>query len=356
MDPRSLFDMRNHGGEEGDLPFAVVSGNFPENGVALPIGNRKVRASALREFYVYKGKTPSHKVKIKFLQFFNFAFIWNLIFPNKFFAAVGPQKENFLSFLSGRMSNVNSEWSHIAFSIYVGSRKFLLPLFEGNTGALLGYAKIYLPGVEREYGENESATLKALEKIDLGGVSVPKVLFEGDYRGFFILVLSPAAQAENFEGIAPAHAGFLKELSEKTGEDTPFESSSFAEAILREVAFLKEKMPAQAELVEYFHARAKEGLRGKLLRFSLVKREFPYFEMLKSQMSHANGQWSHMVLDWEQARSGFPPAFDLFSLLMSGARYKRGGYAEAYRKNLMDIFFTANEKTSRFADPLFAFW
>ena len=84
------------------------------------------------------------------------------------------------------------------------------------------------------------------------------------------------------------------------------------------------------ELVEYFWDKAIQNLRGKEFVFSLTKREFPFFEALRSNDKL-------FVIDWETARFDFPPIFDVFSMILSTSPHQKGDYIKIYRKNIQAL-------------------
>lgn len=330
--------------------FVIVSGDFPNSGVALPLINRKVRGAALRELCLYKGRTLRNKLKIGFLRIFNFSFIWDLVFRKKFVVNFNPAEENLFSFFNRQLSNVNSQMSNVAFSVYVGSRKFILPIFNLKSGETMGVAKVYFPGRESfDYGENEAKFLNLLKEINLPGFCFPEVLAKGSFKNSLVVILSSPKNLKNSYSITRRHIDFLKQLTEKTGRRTLFSDSDFYHQLQEEISFLKLKLPDKFQLVEHFYNKAVQGLKDKTFTFSLVKREFPFFEMMKLRDKF-------FVIDWEQGRMNFPAIFDLFSLMVSAGRFKKGDYAETYRKNLEDIFFKTNKKTKLFLSRLLPAW
>lgn len=327
--------------------FMMISGDFPKTGIALPFGNRKVRAAALRELYLYKGRFFWNKVKIGLLQSFNFPFVWNLVFKKKKFGMdFNSAGESFLPFLVSKIGSAEP----IVFSAYIGSRKFILPILGVKSGKLFGVAKVYFPGRESfNYGENETKVLNYLKNIHLTDFIFPKILAEDYFRESLVVILSSPRNLKNITSVTEHHTDFLKQLSEKTSRKSTFLSSNFYEEIQKEIEFLKSKKPDKSDLVKYFYKQSLQNLRNKEFIFSLTKREFPFFEMMKAGSKF-------FVIDWEQARFGFPPIFDLFSLLMSSGKFKKGDYVEFYRKNLIDLFFQKNKKSQRIVQEMLHFW
>ncbi len=333
--------------------FVVVSGEFLKSGIALPLGTGRVRAAALRELYLYKGRTFWSKAKIAFLEIFNFAFIWRLIFPKKVFVS---QSEEIFSFLKSKIDLGEP----VTFSIYSGSRKYILPLFGERSGALLGVAKIYFPE-NIEYGNNEIVTLDYLSKVNTADFSFPEVLAKDYFRGYFMAIISSEPDLKITAGITNKHLDFLKELTQKTAEEKIFANSAFGEAIEKELSFLQAKITIEQFIpIKYFYNQAVHSLKDKTFTFSLTKREFPFFEMLcvaDFNRSMFDVQCSKFfVIDWEQARFGFPPIFDLYSLIISGGRFKKGNYVELYERNIQDLFFTKNTKIQSILDLMLKFW
>ncbi|MEK7479627.1 MAG: hypothetical protein AAB634_03805, partial [Patescibacteria group bacterium] len=67
-----------------NIKFVIVSGDFPKSGIALPLGNRRVRAAALRALALYKGKNFWSRAKIRLLRLFNFRIVWTALFRKTF--------------------------------------------------------------------------------------------------------------------------------------------------------------------------------------------------------------------------------------------------------------------------------
>lgn len=322
--------------------FAIISGDFPKSGIALPLGNRKVRMAALRALLLYKGNNFWSRARINLLRVFNFKFVWRILFRTV--------HEN-------ELSTFNFQLRTNTFSVYVGSRKYNLPLFDAKTGEQIGHARAYFPE-SAEYGKNEVRALEELEKIKFKDFSFPKVLKKEEIGTLFVVTLSALPKGtERTKKIGSRHLEFLKLLSEKTGKQLKFEDSDFYKEFQKEMESMKSVMPQKRELIEYVFDVARKNLDGKEFLFSLTKREFPFFEMFKvSDVSSSPkalraeglGPRSHVVLDWEHARFGWPAIFDAYSLIMSDAPHTRGEYAELYVKNITSLFFEKNKRHSEF--------
>ena len=186
--------------------FVIVSGDLPKSGIALPYGSRKLRAGALEELYLYKGRFWRNKIKISFLKIFNFKFVWDLFLKNKVTVKSDLTKENLFSFLTAKIGAPES----IIFSIYVGSRKFILPLFGQKSGKMFGVAKIYFPGeASITYGKNEAKTLDFLEEINLAGFEFPNVVAKDYFRECLVVILSSPKNLKNTTAIKEEHVHFL---------------------------------------------------------------------------------------------------------------------------------------------------
>ena len=246
---------------------------------------------------------------------------------------------SFLSEIAGVKDNV-------AIAIYRGSRKWIVPLF--SRGNVFGYAKIY-DREAREYGETEADTLEALSKSDLSGFAVPKVLSRADFGGRFVLLLSSRDPLKRSCGILPAHYEWLRTLSRETGQKAEFQNAPFSKSFSSEIDFLKSKIPERFPAIESAVREAEAALRGKAFVFSLTMREFPYFQILRSP-------GGPFVIDWEESRFGYPPAFDLFSLLLSAGKRSGGSYVALYENNVENIFFRKNGKTANAFRALLPAW
>lgn len=327
--------------------FAVASGDFPKTGIALPFGNRRVRAAALEQLLLYKGRSFGNKAKVFLLQALNFPFVWNLVFKKKFSVLSEPVKEDLASFLAQTIGSAEP----VVFSVYAGSRKFILPLFGAESGNMLGVAKVYFPGGESsDYGENEAKVLEYLGGLKFRRFRFPKVLAKERFRGSLVLVLSSSRGLASAVSVMESHMDFLKQLSEHTGTKTPLSRSGFSGEMQKEVDFIRSGIPGRSGPAEHLFGDAVRALGEKEFTFSLVKREFPCFEMMR------DGSGGFFVIDWEQARSGFPPLFDLYSLLMNSGRFKRGDYSELYGKNVKDLFFGGNGKAAELVKEMAGFW
>jgi len=326
------------------LRFSVISGDFPLSGIALPVSTRKVTRLAVRELVLHKGKSFFAKIKIGILLYY--VPILKAIFRRQFFVLVDQDKKNICSFLA---AGLGISITALDFSIYAGSRKFILPLFHADHGTLLGYAKVYFPGRESfEYGENEVAILKKLAGVDRVAGNVPEVLFSGYFSGYFVVILSSLQGLRNFDSANFHHIEWLEKLSRVTGARKRFTESDFYATIQQETSFVEEYASHGADIVRDVFRKAEQHLYSSNLLFSLTKREFPFFEMLQTRTSS-------FIVDWEQARSDFPPIFDVFSLLMSTMR-RKGDYSAVYRENLQNLFFKRNKTTQLFMGHFLKFW
>lgn len=327
--------------------FAVASGDFPGTGIALPFGNRRVRAAALEQLLLYKGRSFGNKVKVCLLHMLNFPFVWNLVFRKKFVLLSEPAKEDIASFLAQKIGSAEP----VVFSVYAGSRKFILPLFGAESGNLLGVAKVYFPGEESaEYGENEARVLERLGGLVFRRFRFPKVLVKDRFRGSLVLVLSSSQGLASAVAVAEPHLDFLKQLSERTGTKTTLSRSGFSGEMQKEVDLIRSRIPGRSGSLERLLGKAMRALGEKEFLCSLAKREFPCFEMTRDKSG------GFLVIDWEQARSGFPPLFDLYSLLMSSGRFKRGDYVKLYGKNVKDLFFGGNGRAAKSVKDMAGFW
>ena len=324
--------------------LAILSGGFPENGVAVPLFSRSVFKSAMRELVTYKGRTPLRKLTIRTVGILG-GVLGGAPFKKKFHLA--DKEDSFFAFLKSKLGE------DVTCSIYVGSRKFILPTFREKDGKLLGVAKAYFPGRESAYGENEAHILDESSEMRLAGFSFPQVLAKDYFRGALVVILSSFPNLKNARSITERHTDFLKQLSGKTGARTAFAESAFRKQIEGETTFLKSEFPGDFRHVEHFRKDAVRNLEGKEFFFSLTKREFPFFELFTSR---ADSTRTDVVIDWEHARHGFPPIFDVFSLLMSSARFKKGDYTALYEKNVMDLFFGKNKKARGFLRKMMNFW
>ena len=308
--------------------FVVVSGNFPENGIAVPLDSRAVFVGALEQLALYKGKSFFGKRKFRPRNSWVLAG-WAKSCLKNFFLAADGKNGNIFSFLKSKLGE------DVAFSIYVGSRKFNLPLFRMSDGTMIGFAKIYpVDGVNSDYGENEAKTLEYLNELDFGLFLFPKVISKAIFKNHLAVILSPGDNLENTKTITPHHISFVGKLVKNTGRKVIFDDSGFYRVLVEEIKFLESKVPGQSALINTFFKESIKRLKGRNFVFSLVMREFPYFHMIKSAEKF-------FVVDFEEARPDFPPIFDIFSLFMSASRLK-GNYIEIYRNNLNNIFFREN--------------
>lgn len=319
--------------------FAIISGNFPETGIAIPLSPRPVLLVALRELLEYKGRTFFNRIKVRALLLF--PYLTPLFSKGKFSIALGGGSDNISKLLRERFGE------DMSFSIYAGSRKFILPLFN-RSGKVLGYAKAYFPGMEsEEYGEREVKILNKLSGIGLSEIRVPRVIFAEYYKGFFIEILSTCEGHKSLRGASETHMRWLRELMDKTGKDELFEESEFWKELRRGVSFLKTKISQKSDLLDYFVSSAERGLSGRKFKFGLTMREFPYFQMMQCD----NG---FLAIDFEEADFGYPPVFDLFSLLMS-ARRRQGDYEKIYAENIKELFFKPSSYTKEYLLPFLEF-
>lgn len=321
-----------------EQPLFVISGNFPESGIAVPAVGRRMLKKIFRELARYKGKTTVDRLKLCIAVVLA-SNLFLKIFSKKKIVPVG----------EGIIIQIHNLFEDYIFPICSGSNKFLIPLFLKDSGDLYAYVKVYEKnGMSDQCGINEVKKLKDLEKIKFENASVPEVLRVGENKKNFFFILSTKKGLKKYTRVEDAHIDWLFQLSKKTGEYTLFEKSRYYESLNREVDFLKSRFIYSADMIEELYKQAESGLRGKTFLFSLVMREFPFYQPLYSGNEF-------FCLDWEYAEDGFPPVFDFFSLIISGAvNVRKGGtYGVKYAGGVKDAFFGGNKKTKKYAGKLF---
>jgi len=289
--------------------FVVLAGNFKRINVALPLVSGKILKPAFYHLNLHKGRTLKNKILIYLLRIFNYPFVYNLFFKKQIAIKTNLFENNFFSFLNSILNK------KLVFSVFLTGKKFCLPLFDENNKKLVAFAKVYFPE-RKENGEWEAFVLQELKKVGFVGISFPDVIFQGYFKDFFIEILSTSWDLKNFNKTTKEHLRCLKKIKEKTKQDFVFEKSPFYKEIKEELAFLKNKEKKKFYLVQHLFNKAVENLKNKKFVFSLTKREFPYFELLKRKKEL-------FVVDWEHSRFGFPAIFDFYSMLLSEKRRKK---------------------------------
>jgi len=317
--------------------FFIISGNFPESGIAIPTVDRKTLKKIFGELIRYKGKTAKDRLKLH---------IARMLASEPFLRLFS--KEKIVSAEGDIVSQIYNIFEDYIFPICSGSKKFLIPLFLKDSGDLYGYAKVYEKnGNGDQYGRNEVEKLKKLEKIEFKNASAPKILEVGETENLFFYILSTKGDLKKYKGIENAHINWLLQLSQKTGEYIIFEKSKFHERLNWEVDFLKSKFIHSADMIEKLYKKAEDKLNGKTFLFSLTMREFPFYQALYSPNEF-------FCLDWEYAEYEFPPVFDFFSLAISEAvSREKGSYNTKYAEGVKKTFFRKNREIKKYTKKLF---
>jgi hypothetical protein len=328
--------------------FAILSGDIDEISIAIPIDSRKTVFSALTQLCLAKGTNFKSSLIIVFLRLLNIPFLYSFIFRKQFCVLLDDQVDRGISFISQKLETIPK---NISFSIYKGSRKYILPIFDFNSENDVVYAKIYSSqGESSYYGENEAKALRFLEKLSFENAETPGVI-ASDYSGpHLVEIISSKRGLKNFKGINEAHTGLIKEIAEKTGKRKLFKDSFFFQAIQQEFSFIKNKLnESEFFAVRYFYEKAMRLLENKNFLFSFARREFAYFELL-------SGKDKNFCVDWEHSREEFPPFFDLYNLLLSEQPCRKGDFSEMHARNIEIVFFEKGGKAKGIIKKFLNYW
>lgn len=233
--------------------FRRCEREFPGKRNRRSFGLQSRFVGALEQLALYKGKSFFGKRKFRPRNSWVLAG-WAKSCLKNFFLAADGKNGNIFSFLKSKLGE------DVAFSIYVGSRKFNLPLFRMSDGTMIGFAKIYpVDGVNSDYGENEAKTLEYLNELDFGLFLFPKVISKAIFKNHLAVILSPGDNLENTKTITPHHISFVGKLVKNTGRKVIFDDSGFYRVLVEEIKFLESKVPGQSALINTF---SKSRLNG----------------------------------------------------------------------------------------------
>lgn len=330
--------------------FFLTSGDIQNINNALPLDSKRVISGAFKVLALSRYDSKRVQLILFILRLLNPFIFWlyPFIFRKQFCFIFSLRRENLYSFLSEK---TNVTLRQLAFSIYKSPGKFVLPLFDIETGENIGYAKIYDSREKSQYyGENEVRALRFLEKFSFHNAETPRVLFNNYFGDNLVTVISSKDGLRNFKDVSDEHIAWVKELVEKTGMLKRFKDSLFAKTLNEGMRFIKSKLDKENfELVNYFYEKAIKALSEKEFIFSFVNREFDHHELLRHKEKN-------LVIDWEHAREEFPPLFDVYGLLLSGGYLKGQDYVEMHVRSLEAILFGGNRKSSKIVFDFLREW
>lgn len=314
--------------------FILLQGDILDIRTALSVDSRKAAVAAFRALSLTRYDSWKMRLFLFFLvRLNNFLFpFYRFIFSRQFCFIFDRRRENFLDFLHQKIGIVPE---NLSFSIFRSSKKFICPISNIETGNNFGYAKIYKEGEGEYYGRAEADALHFLEKIKFESAEPARLLANGYFENCLINIISSKGGLENFRGVSQDHLSWIEELARKTGAIKKFDDSEFARILGEEMDFLKKRLNgAEFDSVFKIYEEMIQVVAGKSLLLSFVNREFDYYELL-----HHNS--INLVIDWEHAQEGFPPIFDVFSLLLSDGQLisSKNDYVDMHVINLKRVFF-----------------
>ncbi|HDY73031.1 MAG TPA: hypothetical protein ENH86_00455 [Candidatus Jorgensenbacteria bacterium] len=318
--------------------FAILTGEVDKLITAIPLDSREVLDSALAHLCLAKRPSFEKRLMIGVFRILNQPLLYRFVFRRQFCLVVNKETETLFSFL---LQGLNIRDIKLSFSIYKSSGKFVVPLFNSETGENIGYAKIYASKKDSEhYGKTEARALRFLKQFPFKSAEVPSVLLSNYFGDNLVTVISSKNGLRNFKSVSNEHIEWIKELAKETGVKELFKDSSFAIVIKGEMELIKNKIGKDDFwIVNQLYEEAVKSLSDKEFIFSFTNRDFDYHELLH----HKDG---NLVIDWEYAHAKFPPLFDVYSLLLSEGARGNGDYVEMHVRNLEATFFRENRKTS----------
>ncbi len=205
-------------------------------------------------------------------------------------------------------------------------------------GKTLAYAKVGSTDVTNALVQREADILRHLAGGSFHTFAVPRVLHAGWWNGRYVCVQSPPAAGRATrasERLTPRYVDILKELATVRDRRVPLNESSFWKHLQRQVEEVSN--PCYREPLQRGIHSVVQGLHGVALPFHLAHGDFAPWNMKVVE--------DRIVLfDWEHARQGASPAWDLFHFMFEILRAQRRTPEEMCAVFLHDRLFAASIK------------
>lgn len=194
------------------------------------------------------------------------------------------------------------------------NRKPVLQLLT-RQGETVGFAKVGVNDLTRRLVRDEGDALTALSTAGLEGVTVPSVLYSGEWRGLEVLVQSPLPVWRRRSGrsgrgrhgepgagspVSTARGAAMRAVAEAAGvEHRPLRGSPYLAALRRRLAGIEDRDAATA----LDGALDRVAAAGEPFRFGAWHGDW-------TEWNHAVLPDTVLVWDWERYGQGVPVGFD----------------------------------------------
>lgn len=174
---------------------------------------------------------------------------------------------------------------------------------------ILGYAKIGWNRATLPLIRNEADTLVRLSESSLKSIAVPKLYYQGEWKGKYICIQSaPNGDTRSAPAILNAtYSRVLENLSLIAPQELVLKKSSFWRDVLTNIA--KVDHPYYRQVLEQSSDYVKSKVSGSNLKFHFRHGDFAPWNVKQTE-----GQY--FVYDWEYARLESSAAWDLFHFFL----------------------------------------
>jgi hypothetical protein len=215
--------------------------------------------------------------------------------------------------IAGYLRSVISD--DIQVSMHMGApranRKPVLQLLTpaGNT---VGFAKIGVNPLTRDLARTERASLDRLSRAGLAGITIPRVLHYGEWRGLDVLVLSalPAWRRPRPASEKDLAASMSEVACVEGLQSEPLADGTYIKRLLSRLALVDEG-PERAALLNALDALLTRA-GGAVLTLGAWHGDWTQWNM-------ANTDHGLLVWDWERFMCGVPLGFDALHYWLQAA-------------------------------------
>jgi hypothetical protein len=190
------------------------------------------------------------------------------------------------------------------------NRKPVLQLLT-PTGNTVGFAKIGVNPLTRDLARTERASLDRLGRAGLAGITIPRVLHYGEWRGLDVLVLSPLpAWRRRRPAPQKVLAACMAEVARVEGlQSEPLIGGGYAKRLAGRLALVDES-PERTTLLQALDALLDRA-GDTVLTFGASHGDWTQWNM-------ANTDHGLLVWDWERYTCGVPLGFDALHHWLQG--------------------------------------
>lgn len=210
----------------------------------------------------------------------------------------------------------------------------LLALTTG--GKTLAYVKVGSNDITNALVQHEADVLAHLAGAGFNSFDVPRVVHAGWWHGRYVCVQSPPSEGRVIrasERLMRRYVNIPMELATFHVRLLPLTESGFWKRLQRQVEQVS-NVSYRAPLDRGLH-RVAQALDGERLRFHLAHGDFAPWNMKVFEDTI-------VLFDWEHAREGASPAWDVFHFTFETLRARRRTPREMCAAFLRDPYFTSS--------------